>query len=92
MARWYPDLDPSSVEAVEWALWCSLLCECDKCGAMFDMPRWSEPPWNDDVMAWAKEWAPTVQSLGWSMSDDEFNLTCPNCIAAQRLTSDESSV
>jgi hypothetical protein len=74
-----PDTDPLSVEAVEWALCATLMAYCDGCGADLDLPHWSGPPWNGDVRAWAKEWAPKVQALGWSMADDCFTLFCPEC-------------
>jgi hypothetical protein len=71
--------DFRSVDSVQWALWATLMCACEKCGAEHELPHWSEPPWNDDVIAWADEWAPKVQALRWSMADDCFNLLCPAC-------------
>jgi hypothetical protein len=79
MATPEDDWDPWSVEAVEWALWSSLVGVCDKCDVVKELPDWTGPPWNDDVQAWAKEMAPILQSEGWSMADDGFNLLCPNC-------------
>ena len=71
--------DLRSVEAIEWALWATFVCLCDSCGCEVDLPSWSGPPWNGDVPSWAKEHAPKIQSLGWSMAPDFFNLLCPNC-------------
>lgn len=74
------DLDPRSIEAVEWALWCTGMCRCDKCDRWDDaLPDPSDPPWNGDIQSWAKEMAPKVQANGWSMSVDAFNLRCCNC-------------
>src|SRR4051794_31352846 len=74
-------LDPASIEGIEWALWCVLDCQCGICDSRHDIPHWSGPPWNEDVEAWAREWAPVVQATGWSMADDGFNLRCPECTA-----------
>jgi|SRR3954470_19375144 len=74
-------LDPASIEAIEWALWCVLDCSCGICNSRLDLPNWSDPPWNEDVQGWAKETAPIVQANGWSMADDGFNLRCPECTA-----------
>jgi hypothetical protein len=71
--------DPRSVEEVKWGLVYTLMCQCEKCGAYNELPDWSEPPWNGDVMSWATECAPKIQAMGWSMADDAFNLLCPNC-------------
>jgi hypothetical protein len=79
-------LDPRSLGAIEWALYCSLMCSCDKCDLTFDIPHWGDPPWNGDVKAWAQEWAPKLQEMGWSMSDDCFNLRCSNCRPAGQGT------
>jgi len=72
-------MDPHSVEAVEWALWCTLGCQCEACRFELELPFWNDPPWNGDVGAWSKEMAPKAQSLGWSMAADGFNLICPSC-------------
>ena len=74
-----PGDDLRSVESVQWALWATLMCHCERCGAEYDLPHWSEQPWNGDVIAWANEWAPKAHSLGWSMAEDRFNLLCPAC-------------
>jgi hypothetical protein len=46
------------------------MCVCTKCDVTYDIPHWSEPPWDDDVESWAKHWVPKVQALGWSMADE----------------------
>jgi hypothetical protein len=79
MSTLEPNFDPRSVEAIEWALWATLVCRCDACDRVLDLPNWSEPPWSEDVAAWAKHWAPQVQAQGWSMAVDGFNLLCPKC-------------
>jgi hypothetical protein len=76
---WIADLDPRSCEAIEWGLYATLMCQCDKCGTTLELPDYSEAPWNDDVQTWAKHFAPWVRERGWSMADDGFNLLCPKC-------------
>jgi hypothetical protein len=71
--------DLQSLESIEWALWATLDCFCEKCLDMIELPHWSGPPWNGDVDAWAREQAPFILSQGWSMADDCFNLVCPKC-------------
>jgi hypothetical protein len=83
MPEWNRNVDKRSVEAVEWSLWATMMCECDKCGTVLDLPHWSQPHWNDPI-DWAKHWAPTVQEKGWAMAEDGFNLVCPNCYQLQR--------
>ena len=78
------DFDAGSCEAIEWALWCTAMCQCDKCGTTLEIPGEFEPPWNGDVQAWAKHFAPLVREQGWSAADDGFNLWCANCRAAQK--------
>ena len=72
-------MDPQSVEAVEWGLWCTLWQRCDKCQLELDFPDFSQPPWNGDACAWAKHFAPQVAAAGWRLDSDCFNLICPTC-------------
>jgi hypothetical protein len=79
MPEWNRTVDKRSVEAVQWALDATLMCNCDKCEKEEDLPHWSTPPWDGDSTAWATYWAPRIQAKGWSMADDGFNLLCPAC-------------
>lgn len=80
------EMDPRSVAAIEWALWATMMCQCDRCETVMDLPDCSEPPWNEDIQKWASDWAPKVQAGGWSMADDCFNLLCPNCRRSEVTT------
>jgi hypothetical protein len=72
------DADPHSVEAIEWSLWAMMLTQCDRCGVELDVPHWSERA-DEDVSAWAAEWAPSIHAKGWSLAGDRMSLVCPNC-------------
>ena len=69
---------PRSVQAIEWSLWAAMLPICDKCRYEIDIPHWSERP-DEDVSAWAEEWAPKLYEMGWSLADDGIFLICPKC-------------
>lgn len=71
--------DPRSLFEVEWSLWCTLLCECVRCGAYLELAEFDHLV-DDSPIEWAQAAAPFVHSQGWS-APDEFELLCPRCTA-----------
>ena len=71
------DWDPLSVEAIEWSLWCTLMCQCEKCNAVLDLSKFDELN-AENPIEWSKVVAPLVKSKGWS-APAEFQLLCPVC-------------
>jgi len=68
--------DPTSLEEIEWTLWCVLLCQCDRCGKILDLDEYER--YQDEPMNWAKAAAPKVKSEGWA-TPAEFELHCDEC-------------
>ena len=62
---------------VEFALWGTLMCRCETCGAMLDLTNY-DSLLDRDPIEWSKTVAPIVESHGW-VARSEFALLCPSC-------------
>jgi hypothetical protein len=72
------DRDPLSLQEIEWSLWCTLMCHCEKCGTQLDLDQFGISA--DAPAEWAKAAAPFVKTKGWS-APDEWELRCNECTA-----------
>ena len=72
--------DPFSVEEIESALWCTLMCECERCKRVLPLEEFE--PLCDSPIEWAKAAAPYVKLQGWS-APAEWELLCDKCGSAK---------
>ena len=75
------DRDPLSLEEIEWALWCTVMCQCENCKVVLDLSEF-ESFFDQSPSDWAKAAAPFVKLQGWSAPED-FELLCPVCTTRQ---------
>jgi hypothetical protein len=70
--------EPQALEDLAATLWALLVCHCENCDNVVDLPPWDDPPWNGDVYEWAAHMAPGLKALGWT-TGKEWSLLCPAC-------------